>query len=85
METYSPEEVKQIIAMLKEIKSQNNRNKKLDPTRLDKQIKYLEQRYNFFNPSKEMLAYLVRQEGKSKTKLDPFLLQKLKNEFAKKI
>jgi hypothetical protein len=85
VEKYSPEEVKQLIAMLKVINSQTKKPKGLEPSRLEKQIKYLEQRYNFFNPTKEMLRYIIGQAEKSKPKLDSVLLQKLKDEFSKKL
>jgi hypothetical protein len=85
MEKYSPEEVKELIAMLKEINSKVKKTNRAEPTRLEKQIKYLEQRYNFFNPTKEMLGYIIRHGEKSRTKLDPALLQKLKEEFSKKL
>ncbi len=85
MEKYSPEEVKELIAMLKEINSKVKKPKGLEPSRLEKQIKYLEQRYNFFNPTKEMLGYIIRHAEKSKSKLDSCLLQKLREEFAKKL
>jgi len=82
METYSPEEVKQIIAMLHSIKEK--KNKSGTPTKLDKQIRYLEQRLKFFNPTKEMLGYIISLDEKAKQKLDPALMQKLKDERAKK-
>jgi len=84
VEKYSAEEVKELIAMLKNINSKTKKPKGNKPSKLEKQIKYLEQRYNFFNPNKEMLGYLIRQAGKSRMKLDPLLLQKLKEEFSKK-
>ena len=82
METYTPEEVKQILAMLHTIKGKKNKNG--EPTRLEKQIKYLEQRLKFFNPTREMLGYIINNTEKAKHKLDPVLLQKLREEYAKK-
>jgi len=86
METYTREEVKQIIEMLtKENSKVKKKKKKIDePTRLEKQIKYLEQRLKFFNPNKEMLSYIIGLAEKSKHQLDPVLLQKLKDEYTKK-
>ena len=85
METYSFDEVKQIIAMLNVVNSKIKKKKKnIEPTRLEKQIKYLEQRLKFFNPNREMLSYIINLAEKSKHKLDPILLQKLKDEYAKK-
>ena len=85
METYDSDENKQIIAMLKVINSKVKKSKNLEPTRLEKQIKYLEQRLKFFNPTKEMLGYIINHAEKSSPKLDPILLQKLKEEFNKKL
>lgn len=82
METYSPVEVKQILTMLNSIKKKKNKNG--EPTRLEKQIKYLEQRLKFFNPTKEMLGYIINQAEKTRQKLAPELIQKLKEEYAKK-
>ena len=85
MEKYISEEVKKLLAMLRVINSKVKKNKNGEPTKLEKQIKYLEQRLNFFNPSKEMLGYIINHAEKSKIKLDPILLQKLKDEYAKKL
>ena len=84
METYSPEDVKKLIAMLQKIFEQKS-NSGTHSLRLEKQIKYLQQRFKFFNPTREMLDYLIRQAGSSKAKLDPALLKKLKEELQKKI
>ena len=84
METYSPEEVKKLIEMLKSIDAKIKKTKGAEPTRLEKQIKYLEQRLKFFNPTKEMLGYIINQAERGKVKLDPILLKKLKDEFNKK-
>lgn len=84
METYCPEEVKKILAMLNSINSKIKKNKNGEPTKLEKQIKYLEQRLKFFNPTREMLGYIINHAEKTKQKLDPILLQKLKEEYAKK-
>jgi len=84
MEPYSPEEVKKLIEMLNSINSKIKKIKNAEPTRLEKQIRYLEQRLKFFNPTKEMLGYIIDHAEHSKLKLDPILLEKLKSEFAKK-
>jgi len=84
MEMYSPEEVKKLIAMLVSINSKIRKVKDTEPTRLEKQIRYLEQRLKFFNPTKEMLGYIIGQAEHAKIKLDPILLEKLKDEFNKK-
>lgn len=84
MEKYNSDEVKKILALLKVINSKVKKSKGTEPTRLEKQIKYLEQRLNFFNPTKEMLGYIINHAETSKTKLDPVLLQKLKEEYSKK-
>jgi len=84
METYNPDEVKLIIKMLNSTNAKIKKIKDAEPTKLEKQIRYLEQRLKFFNPSKEMLGYIINQAKNSKIKLDPVLLEKLKEEFAKK-
>lgn len=85
MEKYNSEEVKKLLAMLKSINSKIKKSSSTEPTKLEKQIKYLEQRLNFFNPTKEMLGYIINQAEKSKIKLDPILLQKLRDEYSKKL
>ncbi len=85
MEKYSPEEVKELLTMLNSINSRVKKNKNAEPTKLEKQIHYLEQRLHFFNPSKETLKYLIQLAENSKVELDPILLQKLKTEFANKV
>ncbi len=84
METYTPEEVKQLIKMLASINVKIRKIKGAEPTRLEKQIRYLEQRPKWFNPTKEMLAYIIGHAERSKLKLDPVLLEKLRAEFEKK-
>jgi len=85
MEKYNPDEVKKLIEMFTSINAKIKKIKDAEPTRLEKQIRYLEQRLKFFNPTKEMLGYIINQSEKSKKKLDPILLAKLKEEFAKKL
>jgi hypothetical protein len=84
METYSPEEVKKLIKILNSINAKIKKIKGAELTKLEKQIRYLEQRLKFFNPTKEMLGYIINQAEYSKIKLDPVLLEKLKSEFIKK-
>jgi predicted component of type VI protein secretion system len=84
METYSPEEVKKLIEMLKSIDAKVKKIKDAEPTKLEKQIRYLKQRLKFFNPTKKMLGYIINQAKYGKIKLDPILLEKLKDEFNKK-
>jgi hypothetical protein len=84
MEPYSPEEVKKLIEMLNSINAKIKKVKGADPTKLEKQIRYLEQRFKFFNPTKEMLGYIISHAERSKVKLDPTLLEKLKSEFERK-
>jgi len=85
MEKYNPDEVKKLIEMFNSINAKIKKIKDAEPTRIEKQIRYLEQRLKFFNPTKEMLGYIINQAEKSKKKLDPILLAKLKEEFAKKL
>lgn len=84
METYDPEEVKKLIELLNSINAKIKKIKGAEPTKLEKQIRYLEQRFKFFNPTKEMLGYIINHAEHSKVKLDSVLLEKLKNEFSKK-
>ena len=84
METYDPEEVKKLIGLLDSVNAKVKKVKGAEPTKLEKQIRYLEQRLKFFNPTKEMLSYIIDQAEKSKIKLDPVLLEKLKSELVKK-
>ncbi len=84
MENYNPEEVKKIIEVLNSVNAKVKKIKGAEPTKLEKQIRYLQGRLKFFNPTKEMLAYIISHAEKSKTKLDPVLLQKLKEEYANK-
>jgi len=84
METYSPEEIKKILEVLNSVNSKIRKLKGAEPTRLEKQIRYLEQRLKFFNPTKEMLGYIINHVETSKKKLDPILMQKLRDEFSKK-
>lgn len=81
---YEPEEVKKLIEMLKSINAKIKKHDGAEPTRLEKQIRYLEQRLKFFNPTKEMLGYIINLAEKSELKLDPILLEKLKSEYLKK-
>lgn len=84
METFETEEVKKILQMLNSINDKVRKVKGAEPTKLEKQIRYLEQRLKFFNPTKEILAYIISLAEISKLKLDPILLEKLKKEFEKK-
>lgn len=82
MEKYNSDEVKEILALLRAINSKVKKSKGKDQTRLEKQIRYLEQRLDFFNPTKEMLGYIINHAENSKTKLNPILLQKLKDKYS---
>lgn len=84
METYSPDDVKKLLKMLNSINANIKKVKGAKPTKLEKQIRYLEQRSKFFNPTKEMLGYIINQAKHSRAKIDPLVLEKLKNEFDKK-
>lgn len=84
MEKYSSDEVKEILALLEAVNSKAKKSNGGEPTKLEKQIRYLEQRMNFFNPSKEMLGYIINNIENSKMEFNPVLLQKLKDEFSKK-
>lgn len=84
MEKYNSEEVKQILTMLRSI-NKKSKSKTDEPSKLDKQIRYLEQRLKFFNPTREMLGYIINQAERKKVKLNPVLLQKLREEYASKL
>jgi len=74
MVEYTPEEVDMLIKILKKIKPRGER--------IEKTIRYLEQRHKFFNPTKDMLTYIINYVSKSK--LNPELLLKMKNDLASK-
>ena len=82
MEKYNSDEVKEILALLRTINSKVKKTKGKEPTRLEKQIRYLEQRLDFFNPTKEMLGYIINHVENSKVKFNPILLQKLKDKYS---
>ena len=63
---YTPEDVEKIIKMLKSIRPKK--------PKIEKTIKYMEQRYKFFNPTKDMLTYITNVGVKSN--LDQELLLK---------
>jgi len=84
VEKYNSEEVKQILTMLRSI-NKKSKSKTDEPSKLDKQIRYLEQRLKFFNPTREMLGYIINQAERKKVKLNPVLLQKLREEYASKL
>lgn len=73
MVDYTPEEVDMLIKLLKKLKTK---------PKIEKTIKYLEQRHKFFNPTREMLNYII--EHGEKSKLNPELLLKMKNDLNNK-
>jgi len=75
MVEYTPEEVDMLIKLLRKVKPKGS-------LKVEKTIKYLEQRHKFFNPNKEMLIYIIRHGDKFK--LDPDLLLKMKNDMVTK-
>ena len=79
MSNYTPEEVDMLIEILK-TKGPNKRPDAL--SKIGRTIKYLENRHKFFNPTKEMLAYIINIAENSK--LDPVLIVKMKEDMLTK-
>lgn len=73
MVEYTPDEVNAIIKVLKKVKSSE---------KVDKTIRYLDQRHKFFNPTKEMLVYIINYG--EKMGLDPALIAKMKEDMSGK-
>ena len=49
----------------------------------DKTIRYMEQRHRFFNPSKEMLSFII--DVNKKSNLDRGLFEKMKEDLLTKV
>jgi len=75
MVEYTPEEVDMLITLLKKVKPKGL-------FKIEKTIRYLDQRHKFFNPNKEMLIYIIKHGDKFK--LNPELLLKMKNDMVTK-
>jgi hypothetical protein len=78
MVEYTPDEVNMLIQALKNIKTWKKREKE----KIEKTIKYLDQRHKFFNPTRDMLIYIIKYGKKSG--LDPALLSKMKEDLTVK-
>ncbi len=74
MVEYTPEEIDILIKLLVKVKPRG--------LKIEKTIRYLEQRHKFFNPTREILTYIIGHGDKSK--LDPELLLKMKNDLITK-
>ena len=75
MVEYTPEEVDTLIKLLRKVKPKGS-------LKIEKTIRYLDQRHKFFNPNKEMLIYIIKHGDNFK--LDPDLLLKMKNDMVTK-
>lgn len=89
MSKYIPEEVDILIGILKsksprrpKAKIVYNSDKKPILNKIEKTIRYLEQRHKFFNPTKEMLEYIISIVESSKQ--NPDLVAKMKEDLLTK-
>ena len=94
MSKYTPEEVDMLIKILRAklpnkkpeakvpAKQQDNLSRKPFLNKTERTIRYLEQRHKFFNPTKEMLAYIIGIAENSD--LDPTLIAKMKEDMLTK-
>jgi predicted phosphatase len=78
MVEYTPDEVKMLIQILKNIKTR----KKGEKEKIEKTIRYLDQRHKFFNPTRDMLIYII--DCGEKFGLNPALLSKMKEDLVVK-
>lgn len=89
MSKYTPDEVDVLIKILK-IKSPKkpkgkiiyDSNNKPILNKVEKTIRYLEQRHKFFNPTREMLEYIIGVVESSKQ--SPELVAKMKEDLLTK-
>lgn len=75
MVEYTPEEVDMLIKLLRKVRPKGS-------LKIEKTIRYLEQRHKFFNPNRDMLTYIIKHGDKFK--LDPDLLMKMKTDLTTK-
>jgi hypothetical protein len=78
MVDYTPDEVNMLIQALKNVKAR----KKGEKEKIEKTIKYLDQRRKFLNPTRDMLIYLIAYGEKSG--LDPTIISKMKEDLTVK-
>jgi len=78
MVEYTPDEVKMLIQVLKNIKTR----KKGEKEKIEKTIRYLDQRHKFLNPTRDMLIYII--DYGEKFSLNPALLSKMKEDLIAK-
>lgn len=78
MVEYTPDEVNMLIQVLKNIKTR----KKGEKEKIEKAIRYLDQRPKFFNPTRDMLIYIIGYG--EKFGLNPELLSKMKEDLSVK-
>jgi len=87
MSNYTPEEVKMLIDLFKSTLPKKAPPKKFSDgkpilNKPEKTIRYLEQRRKFFNPTKQMLEYIINVAEKSD--LDKVLIEKMKEDLPTK-
>ena len=89
MSKYTPEEVDILIKILKTKAPKKTKakiiygpDKKPILNKVEKTIRYLEQRHKFFNPTREMLEYIIDIIEKSKQ--NPVLVAKMKEDLLTK-
>ena len=90
MASYTPDDVKMLIEMLKSSlpkKGASEIQKKLPDgkpflNKTERTIRFLEQRYKYFNPRKEMLQYIISLAKNSD--LDKIILEKMKEDVLTK-
>ena len=93
MSNYTPEEVDMLIEMLKSKApgktsgisrpgKTSGISRKPFLNKTERTIKYLEQRHKFFNPTKQMLEYIINIAENSD--LDPVLVAKMKEDMLSK-
>ncbi|MBS3055006.1 MAG: hypothetical protein J4452_00760 [Candidatus Aenigmarchaeota archaeon] len=78
MVEYTSDEVNMLIHVLKNIKTQKKGKKE----KIEKTIRYLDQRHKFFNPTRDMLIYII--DHGEKFGLNQALLSKMKEDLAGK-
>lgn len=78
MAEYTPDEVNMLIQVFRTIKTR----KKGEREKIEKMMRYLDQRHKFFNPTRKMLIYII--DHGERFGLDSTLLNKMKEDLAVK-
>jgi len=85
MSNYTPEEVDMLIKMLKArspTKQKVNDTKGAFLNKTERTIKFLENRHKYFNPTREMLTYII--DIAENSDLNPSLIAKMKADLLTK-